>query len=273
MQILFYLGLAMATAGFVFVLLPTNDTDPYFQANIRKASYSGRNRPVVLIDEAHSNGYTIEGRFQPLARLLREDGYIVGPNLRLFTRDSLRGIAVLIIGNARGFLFGRAFRSGEAKNIGDWVRSGGNLLLAADAGVSSEASQALAAEFGVSLTNRRVKDTVLFTRLDGTVLRHPVTDGRIRMEQVDQVMSFGGQALRGSPAGTVFLKLPEVEENLSQGFALESGRGRAVILGNCAMITAQRASLGGRDVLVGMNRGGNDNARLVLNMLHWLSRL
>ena len=38
--------------------------------------------PVVLIDEAHFNFHTAEGRYKPFAELLRRDGYIVRPAAR-----------------------------------------------------------------------------------------------------------------------------------------------------------------------------------------------
>ncbi|HUQ92775.1 MAG TPA: hypothetical protein VM120_13930 [Bryobacteraceae bacterium] len=49
---------------------------------------------------------------------------------------------------------------------------------------------------------------------------------------------------------------------------------RAVgMLGDPAMITAQRIQLYGREILIGLNSEGNENQRLTLNILHWLSKL
>jgi hypothetical protein len=56
----------------------------------------------------------------------------------------------------------------------------------------------------------------------------------------------------------------------AQGVALEWGRGRVVVPGEAGMLSAQR----GRDgAPVGMNFPGYDNRQLVLNLMHWLSRL
>ena len=53
-----------------------------------------------------------------------------------------------------------------------------------------------------------------------------------------------------------------------QGAALELGKGRVVLLAEAAMITAQED--GGRRI--GMSAPGNDNRRLLLNILNWLGR-
>ena len=65
----------------------------------------------------------------------------------------------------------------------------------------------------------------------------------------------------------------------AQGIVLEFGKGRVVVLGEAAMLTAQivrgpGAQLLGRDEFaMGMNRNENDNRELALNIVHWLTRL
>jgi hypothetical protein len=56
----------------------------------------------------------------------------------------------------------------------------------------------------------------------------------------------------------------------AQGLALEFGKGRVVVLGEAAMLTAQVALRGFR---FGMNVPGIDNRQLALNIMHWLSGL
>lgn len=56
----------------------------------------------------------------------------------------------------------------------------------------------------------------------------------------------------------------------AQAVALRFGRGRVVVLGEAAMLTAQRTSTG---VLFGMNHRGTDNRQFALNVMHWLSGL
>ncbi|HYJ47988.1 MAG TPA: hypothetical protein VEV81_15365, partial [Pyrinomonadaceae bacterium] len=65
----------------------------------------------------------------------------------------------------------------------------------------------------------------------------------------------------------------------AQGIALTYGKGRVVVLGEAAMLSAQvvkgiAAQLAGKDeIQMGMNRAGLDNRQLALNIMHWLTRL
>jgi hypothetical protein len=95
-------------------------------------------------------------------------------------------------------------------------------------------------------------------------------------------MTFTGQSLDGPADAAVLLKLPgnAVEyvpdgselvpqpAGAAQGLALEYGQGRAVVLGEAGMLTAQVA----KGEPFGMNLPGNDNRQLALNIMHWLSR-
>jgi hypothetical protein len=56
----------------------------------------------------------------------------------------------------------------------------------------------------------------------------------------------------------------------AQGAALSFGKGRVVVLGEAAMLTAQVAP---RVFRFGMNLPGIDNRQLALNIMHWLSGL
>lgn len=57
----------------------------------------------------------------------------------------------------------------------------------------------------------------------------------------------------------------------AQGIALAFGKGRVVILGEAAMLSAQLAAIDKSPF--GMNRAGTDNKQLALNIMHWLSGL
>ena len=70
-----------------------------------------------------------------------------------------------------------------------------------------------------------------------------------------------------------FAGFPGEDAGRAQGLAVEIGRGRAVILGEAGMLSAQLIREPERaDVRFGMNVAGNDNRRFALNLLHWLSR-
>ena len=65
----------------------------------------------------------------------------------------------------------------------------------------------------------------------------------------------------------------------AQAVAFDFGRGRVVVLGEAAMLSAQVVRgpaaqlMGVAELQMGMNRKGIDNRRLALNIMHWLSRL
>jgi hypothetical protein len=75
-----------------------------------------------------------------------------------------------------------------------------------------------------------------------------------------------------APPGAVALRQPAnagtSAAGRAQGVAFRLGRGRVVVLGEAAMLSAQ---LGGQGMRVGMNRPGLDNRQLALNLMHWLS--
>ncbi len=75
--------------------------DPEFDAKVDRPAYPDRH-PVVLLDEAHNNFHTADGRYKPFADLLRNDGYDVKPNKNKFTSETLKDCAVLVIANAQG---------------------------------------------------------------------------------------------------------------------------------------------------------------------------
>jgi hypothetical protein len=124
---------------------------------------------------------------------------------------------------------------------------------------------------------------ILFSRENKLLADHPITRGRAANEQIDRVVSFGGQSLKGPEgsadllklADTAYDELPPDRKKVSaagraQGLALGFGIGRVIVLGEAGMLSAQRR--GGR-CCMGMNEPGNDNRQLVLNVMHWLSRL
>jgi hypothetical protein len=64
---------------------------------------------------------------------------------------------------------------------------------------------------------------------------------------------------------------PSSAAGRAQGIAMAFGKGRVVVLGEAAMLSAQVAGPNRRPF--GMNRPGIDNRQLALNIVHWLSRL
>lgn len=88
-----------------------------------------------------------------------------------------------------------------------------------------------------------------------------------------------GNPLAGEPEELDLPASPQVSAaGRAQGIALSFGKGRVVMLGEAAVLSAQVVTgppaqrLGKERLLIGMNVPGTDNRQLALNIMHWLSR-
>lgn len=275
--------------------------DPEFKAIVEHPAYS-KGGPRVAFDEGHNNFHTTTGRYKPFADLITEDGYYVVPSRKPFTRESLATFKVLVIANALGAeemddegADLPAFTDDECDTVRDWIRSGGALLLVAGHGPFGGAAETLAKRFNVDMSKGDTLDEahtvadlnnpglIVYSRENGLLLDHPITLGRNDAEKVTRVIAFTGQSLKGPEGSAVLLKLadtavdkipPAPGKNVSaagraQGLAFKFGKGRVVVLGEAAMLSAQ---ITGRDKRpMGMNYPGVDNRQLALNIMHWLS--
>ena len=277
--------------------------DTSFAPAIVTPAFPAGGGPVVMIDEGHHNFHTLAGRFQPFARLAMRDGFVLRAHGGRMTREGLDSARVLVIANAIEqrnttnwhLPVWSAFDTTEVRVVEQWVRDGGSLLLVADHMPFGGAAEELAAAFGILTTNGFANDATgesefVLRRADGLLRAHPITDGRNVEERVDSVKVFTGQAFRAAqPVDTLlalgraaYVTFPMVAWQFSEltpnmradgmlmGAALRHGRGRVVVFGEAAMLTAQLA--GPQRVPVGMNSPeAADHPRLVLNTLHWLA--
>ena len=242
-------------------------------------------------------------------RVLRGEGRVTREALRaadVFVTANPLGLrgALQQFANLAGFervvqLHVDAFADDEIAVLVDWVHNGGKVLIAADHAPAGLAARRLAAAFGVGMTSGWAEDiehydtesgnpgTLVFSRANGLLSDHPTTRGRHQAERIDSVMTFTGQALVAPAHGEVILRLAPTARQypfrvsreaqgqsaagLVQAVAVRHGRGRVVVFGEAAALTAQRVELpDGTVAKVGMNREGVDNAQLVLNVMHWL---
>lgn len=282
--------------------------DTAYTPPILEPEFSTGEGPLVLIDEAHHNFHTADGRYQAFARLLRRDGYVVEANRQPFTSAVLARADVLVIANALAekdvdpddwrLPTPSAFTRAEIEAVEGWVRRGGSLLLIADHMPIPGAAEGLAAAFGLRFHNGFAVDTMsgsgdaTFRVADGSLRAHRVVSGRGPEERVDSVTTFMGQAFRVDAGIEVdpvmvlpeswILLMPEVAWEFSettpripaagllQGALLEHGEGRVAAFGEAAAFTAQVS--GPEREPFGMNLPvAEQNYRLVLNVLHWLT--
>lgn len=202
-----------------------------------------------------------------------------------------------------------AFMSDECDAARDWVRAGGALLLIADHAPFGTSAETLAQRFGVSMSKGYTIDsthaepgsgnpsTLVYSRANGLLGDHAITRGRDSTERVARVIAFTGQSLKGPPGSVAFLRLGDQARDLplrtfasarswslalketlpaagrAQGIAFTFGKGRVVVLGEAAMLSAQVVLRpgGGGALRMGMNHSGIDNRQLALNIMHWLS--
>jgi hypothetical protein len=292
-------------AIWVFILLmcapalAQQQADPEFDTSVENHAYK-KDGPRVMFDEAHHNFHTTDGRYKPFVDLLMNDGYNVIRNRQSFSKTRLSGFKILVIANALGAeeddddgADKSAFNDDEIAAVADWVKGGGALLLIADHAPFGGAAAALANRFGVDMSKGYTFDPqnsvagsptqLIFSRDNKLLATHPITAGRNENERVKLVRSFTGQSLKGPEGSIDILKLsdsatdsPTYQSQTSvsaagraQAIALKFGKGRVVVHGEAAMLTAQIA--GAEKHPMGMNTPGNDNKQYALNLMHWLS--
>jgi len=296
---------AVTTCVLVAVLSLTavaqQQADPEFNASVANPAYN-KNGPRVLFDEAHHNFHTAEGRYKPFVDLLLNDGYRIVRNREPFTKASLSSFKVLVIANALGAeeiddkgADASAFTEEECAAVQEWVKSGGSLLLVADHAPFGGAAAALATRFGVDMNNGYTFDPqnavagspsqLIFSRENKLLASHPITEGRNEEERIKLLRSFTGQSLKGPADSVAILALstsaadspgfeatsPVSAAGRAQALALKFGKGRIVVQGEAAMLSAQISGTEKRQM--GMNVPGNDNKQYALNVMHWLSGL
>jgi hypothetical protein len=273
--------------------------DPEFNSSVANPAYK-KEGPRVMFDDAHHNFHTGEGRYKPFVDLMMNDGYRVIRNRQSFSKTRLSDFKILVIANALGAeedddegADKSAFNEDEIAAVADWVKSGGALLLIADHTPFGGAAAALASRFGVEMSKGYTLDPqnsvagnpsqLIFSRENKLLGNHPITEGRDDSEKIKILRSFTGQSLKGPEGSVGLLNLSDTATDLpshdskesvsaagrSQAVALKFGKGRVVVQGEAAMLTAQIS--GAEKHLVGMNVPGTDDRQYALNVMHWLS--
>lgn len=288
--------------------LAQQEPDTTFDTRVARPALAER-APRMLFDEAHHEFHRVAGRYRPFADLARHDGWRLTANPATIDSTVLAAGDLLVIANALGHeamdrpeAARAAFTPAEVRAIERWVSGGGALLLIADHAPMGDAARSLGEAFGVDMRAAYTSDTVRAEGDSPTILHfrpgrglhesHPIVLGRDSTERVRHVQAFTGQSLSGPAGATQLLTLSEKAEDLlvglgqaggrvppekrrpaggrAQALAFEHGRGRVVILGEAAMMTAQVA--GPRRQPIGMNTPGTDDRQFALNVLRWLAR-
>ncbi|HEU4931739.1 MAG TPA: DUF4350 domain-containing protein [Pyrinomonadaceae bacterium] len=273
--------------------------DPEFNTSVENPAYK-KDGPRVMFDEAHHNFHTTEGRYKPFVDLMVNDGYRVIRNRQSFSKARLETYKILVIANALGAeedddagADDSAFNNDEITAVHDWVKNGGSLLLIADHAPFGGAAAALANKFGVDMSKGYTFDPensvtgsptqLIFSRENKLLGSHPIIEGRNENERIKLVRSFTGQSLKGPEGSAGILNLANTAfdrptytaetstpaAGRTQVVAFKFGKGRVLVQGEAAMLSAQIA--GADNHPMGMNVPGNDNRQYALNLMHWLS--
>ena len=146
-----------------------------------------------------------------------------------------------------------------------------------------------------------------YSRQNGLLGKHSIISGRNSTESVRVVRAFTGQSLTVPNGATILMKLSPTARDAAtpadmdaedsairntdsarqaygsrstsatgraQGLAMKFGKGRLVVLGEAALLSAQVIRYAGPppyDMKIGMNTLGNDDRQFSLNIFHWLS--
>lgn len=277
--------------------------DTGFAPPIPQPMYKNGHGPVVMIDEAHFNFHTVDGRYQPFANLLRRDGYDARGSKALFSKTSLSVGKIMVIANALAeknkdewkLPTPSAFTAEEIAAVKEWVQNGGSLFLIVDHMPFPGAAGDLAKAFGITIVNGyaydpNVQEPMVFSLANGMLKPHAILNGRNDSEKIDSVATFTGSAFKidgkaepllvfGSTAvsaitttaGQVTKDTPrEPIGGWYQGAVMRFGKGRIAIFGEAAMFSAQLA--GPNKNPMGMNAPiASKNPQFLLNVMHWLS--
>jgi hypothetical protein len=264
--------------------------DPDFDVTVRNPAYASKH-PEVLFDEAHQNFHTAGGRYKVFADLITNDGYRVTPNREPLTSEKLAQYSIFVSANApaKRPTAPSAFTEAECKAVEDWVRAGGALLLITDHEPFASGSEELGKRFGVDMSLLTSTDPanqtdhgLLFSREKNQLGDHAILRGRDASEQVNRILTFVGQSLKGPPGSVQLLKFSDTAQDVgrnkkvsaagrAQGIAFKFGKGRVVVMGEAGDLSAQ--VYGDSPEKMGMNVPGCDNRQFALNLMHWLSGL
>ena len=293
---LVYLAAALAASFASKSFAQQQTADLEYDTTVASPAYTTQH-PAVLFDEAHNNLHTAGGLYKPFADLITNDGYRVTSNKKALSKEVLEPYQILIIANATGAAGGGpdaanpAFTAAECQAVEAWVKEGGSFLFITDHYPYGAAAQTLAKRFGVGMSQGqtldpqnsvpRIPERLVFAHENGLLGDHPIVRGRGPSEQLNRVVTYSGQSLVGPRGSVPLLLLADTAFDRSmvdnamvpaagrcQGLALIHGKGRVVVLGEAAVLSAQ---FFGADQPVGMNDPGTDNRQLALNIMHWLS--
>jgi hypothetical protein len=304
-------ALCIVSPAFLIATAAAQVPDAAFDSRVKQPAFV-TSHPKMMLDRGHFNLRTLGGQSidKTFADLFGSDGYDVVRNDGRFEASTLRDVSILVIASAGGgnsyeVAGDPAFTRDEVDVISSWVERGGSLFIVFDHFPIDAAVETLANRFGVEVELGFASDKahdvsppdcpichfgwIEYTRDNGLLRKHPITQGRNESERVNRVITFGGSSLTASKTEGEFLKLassashvryntgapPDQKVRTAQGAAFHFGTGRVVMLADGNVVAAQvvQVTPTSKPLRMGLGYEGADNRQLVLNIVHWLSRL
>ncbi|MFK7901331.1 MAG: hypothetical protein AB8B49_00650 [Nitratireductor sp.] len=263
--------------------------------------------PKVLIDRAVSP-YVQRGSFEPFKILAQTDGYQISYLDENLSKDTLDKLDILVIPNAytKDFInfstldAPSVYTDAQIDEIKNWVQEGGSMLVLADHSPFAGGTIKLAEAFGFtymtghtlnkSSLSSRVNVLIDFSRENGLLADHPITNGSTGRQKITHFFAFGGQAIIAAPESTSILTTPDHFETLlgfsasrdfftaprlptggqSQGAAMEFGKGRVMFMGETGGFTAQ--ILNNTEAYGFQSEEADENKEFILATLRWLAK-
>ncbi|WP_299978585.1 hypothetical protein [uncultured Pseudoteredinibacter sp.] len=277
--------------------------DKHYQVKNTQDYFPNSNRPRVKIDAAHANFHTLEGKYQPFAKVLSNAGFQVSSNLKSIDRDLLKSTDILVIANALHPQNRRnwdlpnypAFKRSEIEALFNWVKAGGSLMLIADHMPFPKAAEELAEIFGFHFSNSYVEilgsREQYFEISDNSLQSHAILTGMQGSQSISKVRGFMGQAFLSPPQAKPIMSFSKAAvaympkkswginddtptipvQGWHQGASLELGKGRLLVFGEAGMFTAQVS--GKEQWKMGLAaKGAEQNEQFLINSLLWLAR-
>ncbi len=270
------------------------DTSRFFE--VETPRYPAGEGPAVMIDAAHNNFHTLDGRYRAFGNILEADGYRLHSNEQPFSEEALERCDILVISNplhasntgSWELPTPSAFTPEEIAAVEQWVAGGGRLFLIADhmpfAGAAEQLGRAFGFEFlnGFAMDNRH-RRIEYFTRRQGLLHDGPITEG------LDSIVTFTGSAFLIPTAAAPLIGLGEhytilmpaqawnftddtpfvAGDGFYQLAYRDYGKGKVVVSGEAAMFSAQLA--GSNRAPMGLNNpAARHNVGLLRNVVGWL---
>jgi hypothetical protein len=182
--------------------------------------------------------------------------------------------------------------------LNTWLQVGGSLLLVTDHPPIGSAAEPLSGLVDVNVSLGFVEDPehadpeggfLVFSRANGLLASHEITNGASPEDRVEAVGTFLGQSLSGYGEAVSLLTMgsgaqdrfrrktnrqwlpPGPDDKLrpaggrSQAIAMEYRAGRVVVLGEAGMLASRGDGSG-------IDTAGLDNRQFAINILRWLGR-